>query len=295
MPFRDFVILIVVCLAWGANVVVSKIAIGVLGQPPLFYAVERSVVVALVLLPWLIRVPERPFRVLLITLMIGSGSFALLFIGLRSATPSAAAVVNLLGPPLTVLFAVLLLGERLGWRRVVGIAMTMAGVAIVVIDPERLHGSFGLLYVALSTLVGALGAVLLKQLNTSPLQLQAWGGAAGILVLLPLSLLTETGQWHAMTSGGWDVVAAVGFSALVVSVGAHTTYYRLLQKHDANLLAPITLLAPIFSIILGGMVTGDPIGLPLVIGAVIAMAGVLVILIRPSRTFPKRLLVRLRF
>lgn len=294
MPIRSFAILTGICLIWALNVIVSKIAVGHLALPPVFYTVARSALVAAALAPWLVPLPRPFWKVILVALCVGGGAFALLFIGLQTASPSAAAIVSLAGAPAAVLFAILLLGERIGWRRAMGIALTLAGVAVVLVDPDALTPSQGLALIALSALVGALGAVLLKRLTIAPLRLQAWVGLSGAVLLLPLTLLTETGQVAAAWNAGWGFVGVVAFSALIVSVAAHTGYYWLLQRHDVNVIAPLTLMTPLFTMVLGHFLTGDRIGPALIAGALLAMSGVLVIVVRPSRRVPKALLIRPR-
>lgn len=99
-------------IVWALNVVVSKIAVSDLDTPPLFYALLRSIIVALALFPLLRPVPKELGKVMLIGLAISGGSFALLFMGLATASPSAAGVVSLSGAPMTVLFAILFLGAH---------------------------------------------------------------------------------------------------------------------------------------------------------------------------------------
>jgi drug/metabolite transporter (DMT)-like permease len=66
------------------------------------------------------------------------------------------------------------------------------------------------------------------------------------------------------------------FSGLVVSVLAHTLYYTLIQRYEATLVSPLTLMTPIFTIALGVVFTGDVVDLRMAVGAALAMAGVLV-------------------
>ena len=294
MPLRSFLLLAAICLAWALNVVVSRLVVEDMAVPPIAYAAMRSAIVLAVLLPWLRPLPARLPRVLAVTFAVSGGSFALLFAGLRDATPSASAVISLSGAPLTVLFAIVVLGERIGWRRGLGIALTFAGVLVAVADPAGWSSGGGLLLVFASAVVGALGAVFLKTLPMAPLRLQAWASLGSTVVLAPLSAGLERGQAEAAIRAGWPLVAALGFSALVVSLAAHTLYFRLLQRHDANLVAPLTLMTPIFTIAAGAAITGDAVGPALLIGAALAAAGVLVILVRPSRALFKPLLVRPR-
>lgn len=294
MPFRSFLLLVLICLVWALNVVVTRLVVGDMAVPAIAYAFMRAVVMGVVLARWLFPIPQGIGRILVVTFMVSGGSFGLFFIGLQDATPSAAAVVNLTGAPLTVLFAIVILNERIGWRRAMGIALTFAGVLVAVASPGGWQSSTGLAFVAASTIVGALGAVWLKRIELSATRLQAWAAAGSMIGLLPLTLLFEEGQVAAVMTAGLPFVAALAFSALVVSVLAHTAYFHLIQRHDANLIAPLTLMTPIFTIALGALVTRDPIGLMLILGAAIAGSGVLVILLRPSRAMFKGLLVRPR-
>ena len=294
MPFRSFLGLMLICVAWALNVVVSKLVIGDLGVPPIFYAALRSAVVAIALLPVFRTLPPQFFRTAAVGFAISGGSFALLFLGLKPASPASSAIVNLSGAPLTVLFAIVLLKEKIGWRRGVGITVTMIGVVTAIAAPSSMEASSGLYLVAGSAAVAALGSVMLKQLDASAAQVQAWAGLVSAVLLLPLSGITESGQIAAVLNGGWRFAAALGFSALIVSVAAHTAYFRMVKTYDANLIAPLTLMTPILTIGLGAWLTDDPVGPLLIAGAGIAVLGVLIIILRPARTYRRGYLVRAR-
>lgn len=282
-------------IVWALNVVVSKWAVDDFGVPPLFYAALRSVMVAAALVPFLRRVPRNIVRVLLVGLAISGGSFGLMFMGLETASPSAAGVVNLTGAPLTVLFAIMILKEEVRWRRMLGMALAFGGVLFAMASPAGIESGIGLLYLFGGVVVGALGAVFFKRIEIGAVEMQAWAGLASIAFLFPLSFGLESGQFAAVAAAPWEVLACVAFAGLVVSVGAHSAYYHLLQRHDANLLVPLTLMTPLLTIGFGAWLTGDTIGPRLLIGAALAIAGVAIIVLRPSRALFKPLLVRVRF
>ena len=73
------------------------------------------------------------------------------------------------------------------------------------------------------------------------------------------------------------------FSAIVVSLGAHTLYVTLLQRYEANLISALVLVTPLATIVLGVLVLHDPVGPRLVIGSILALAGVLIIALRGSQ------------
>ena len=294
MSLRSFLLLTFVCLLWAANTIVGRLAVGTLSVPPIWFAAMRALVVVAVLLPWLRPLPEKPLQVALVTFAISGASFALTFIGLRQATPSATSIVSLSNAPLTVLFAIPVLGERVGWRRALGVTLAFLGVVVAIASPGEGEASIGLLAVFAGAVASALGAVFLKRIELKALSLQAWAGASSAAVLVPLSLLIEHRQWQAMAASPAEFFAALAFSALAVSVLAHTLYYRFLQTHDANLVAPLTLMTPLFTVLLGVAITGDPVGWQLILGGLMAAAGVLVIVLRPSARIFKPLLVRSR-
>jgi O-acetylserine/cysteine efflux transporter len=294
LPLSALGIMLFCNVAWAMNVVVSKIAVSTLGLPPLFYTVLRSAVVLAVLFPLLRHVPQRLGLVLVIGFAITGGSFGLQFVGLQTASPSAVGIVNLSGAPLTVLFAIIFLGEEVRWRRGLGMALALGGVGLAIGAPSGANDPAGLAFAFAGVFIGAFASVFVKRLTIGAVALQAWAALASLLVMLPATLALESGQIAAVEAAPMAVAGCVLFAGLVVSVGAHSAYFRLFQAHDANLIVPLTLLTPLLTIAFGTWLTGDEIGWSLIIGGTMALIGVAIIVIRPSRTFFKPHMMRPR-
>jgi O-acetylserine/cysteine efflux transporter len=284
MALRDFALLVMVCLLWALNNIVSKYAVAYLGAPPLFYAAVRFAVVALAVFPWLRPVPKPFWRLVVVALLMGAGSFAFIFIALKTASPSSVAIVSQVMVPMTTLLSFLILGERIDRRRGLGIALTLAGALAVMWDPRGFQISEGLVFVVIGAFLGSLGAVMMKQMpGVKPLTFQAWVGLSSFTALAVLSAALEPGQIEAGLAIGWRFWAAVLFSGLVVSVGGHTVYYSLIQRYEANLISPLTLMTPLATIALGVMITHDHFDARMAFGTAIALAGVLIIALRPNQ------------
>lgn len=283
MNLRDFLLLVGICLIWATNNVVSKVVVSDWQVPPLFYAAVRFALVAALTLPWLRPMPRPAWRIVTVGLLMGGGSFALLFMALQTVSPSAAAVVSQAGVPITTLLSILILGERIHWRRGLGITLTLIGVLVVVWEPGFAI-SAGLLLVLAAAASGSLGAVLMKQMgDIAPLRFQAWVGMSSALLLAPLTLVLETPDWNQLAAVKWQFMAAVVFSALVVSVGAHTLYYVLIARYEANLIAPLTLITPLATIGLGVAITNDRLDTQMIVGSAIALTGVLIVALRRTK------------
>jgi drug/metabolite transporter (DMT)-like permease len=281
MKLRDILLLMLVCLTWAVHTVVSKIVVSGMEIPPLFYAAIRYGLVAALVLPWLLPLPRPLWRTALVGLLMGGGSFALFFTGMKTATPSGSAVVQQLGLPMMTLLSVLMLGEMPDWKRWLGSALTFSGALLVMWDPDGVSFTGGLIFVAASAFLGSLASVMMKQVHgVRPLQFQAWAGVTSVLLLAPLTTALEEGQLQQAAAAGWPFLAAVLFSAIVVSLVAHTIYYGLLLRYPANLIAPMMVFNPLMTVALGVAITRDPFDVRMGIGTVLALAGVLLVTMR---------------
>ena len=162
-----------------------------------------------------------------------------------------------------------------------GIALTLIGVLIVTWRPGGLSLSTGLWFVAASAFAGAAGAVLMKQVDgVKPFRFQAWVGLVSATALTFASALLEDGQWAAASANTRQLIPAVLFTALLLSLGAHSVYYHLIDRYEAKLLAPLTLMTPLATIGLGVLITHDHFDLRMGIGGGLAMLGVLIVALR---------------
>ncbi len=295
MAPRDFILLVAICVVWASNNIVSKIVVSTWDVPPLFYAAVRFALVALVTLPWLLPAPRPMWRMIAVAQLIGGLNFALLFVGFQTASPSAASIIIQLGVPMTTVLSMLMLGEQVRWRRGIGMALTLAGAVLVMWHPVGMSMSAGLWLIAAAALAGSLGAVMMKQMDgVKPLQFQAWVGFTSVWPLAAASAFLEHDQWSRGLEAGWPFLAAVLYSAFVVSVIGHTFYYHLIQRYEATLISPLTLMTPLATIGLGVWITKDYFDLRMGIGAALALLGVLIVALRPNHVMPLLMAIRNR-
>lgn len=288
MNFRDFFLLFIVCFVWGLNIVITRWVVFDAAVPPIFFAAIRFLGVAVILIPFLRPVPKELRTLFMISFFIGSGHFALLFLGLANAEASAASIVGQLGVPFSTLMSMAFLGEKVGWRRGLGIMLAFAGVFLIAVDPESFTVSLGLLYIAAAAFIASIGGILMKRITPIPvLQMQAWIGLFSFAPLFIVSAFLEQGQWAAFSGGSWPVWAATAFAVVGVSIFGHGGFYHLITKYDISLLSPLTLMTPIWGVVLSIVLLGDAITAQLIFGSFISLGGVLVIAVRPNKSMPE--------
>ncbi|MCI4644871.1 MAG: DMT family transporter [Hyphomonadaceae bacterium] len=288
MGFRDFSLLFGVCLVWGLNLTVTRWVVVDAGVPPIFFAGIRFIGVMMCLLPFLRPVPSNLRMLFAIAMCIGAAHFTFLFMGLAYADASAVAVVSQLGVPLSTLMSMAFLGETVGWRRGLGIALAFAGSLLIAVDPNGMTLSLGLIYVAISALLGAMGGILMKQMAPiSAFRQQAWVGLFSFLPLLALSALVEDGQTQAFVTGGMGVWLALLFAVVGVSIFGHGAFYSLIKSHEVSLISPLTLMTPVWGVAFGVILLNEPLSLRLILGGAISLGGVLVIVLRQNKALPE--------
>src|ERR1043165_2824186 len=117
---RDLSLLIMMNLIWGLNLIASKIGVGQF--PPIFFTAMRFGSLALFLLPMLKLHRGQMTNLFAAAMLTGPAAFALLFAGIFLAKDAATvAVATQMSVPFSTLMSVLFLGERIHWRRIMGI------------------------------------------------------------------------------------------------------------------------------------------------------------------------------
>ena len=101
------------------------------------------------------------------------------------------------------------------------------------------------------------------------------------------SFALEGGHADAYAALDWRVYAASLFAVVGVSIFAHGNFYRLLKKYEVTLLSPLTLMTPVMGVALGVVFLGEGVTWNMVIGGMIALAGVGIIGVRRNRRFPE--------
>ena len=268
---------------WGFNLVAIKA--GVDRFPPVFSGFLRFLVVALVVLPWL-RVRRGEMRWLLIAAIFGGGlQFAIMYTGVAlSGNMSSVAIAGQLGIPFAAILSVVVLGERIHWRRSLGIALSFAGVVVLGFNPEVIKSWRGLALIVLGAFIGAIGLVAIKRVrDLNALELQAWLSWGSLPVLLLLSFWLESGQIDSLRNIDLAGAGAVLYSALLASLFAHTAYFALVHRYPVSRVAPLTVLAPVFSVGFAILFLGDVLEWRMVIGGVMTLTGVAVIVMREGK------------
>ena len=281
----DLLQIVAVATIWGVNNVAAKVAL--FSFPPLMTVAMRFAIVLIALAPWIKAPPRQGLPLLLpMLLCVGPLHFGIQYFGLYLARDLAPMVVAMqLWAPASVVFAALVLGERVGALRWAGVALAFLGAASMNFDPAVFAQWAPLALVAGAACMYGLGAALVRKIGAgpNPWVMQTWIALLSAPTMIAASATLEHGQLEAMRSAPWYAWACVAFGAIVSSIVANAFMFRLVQRYEVSRTTPYLLLSPVISFALAAFVLGDHITARIIAGAAATLAGVVLVALAEGR------------
>jgi drug/metabolite transporter (DMT)-like permease len=251
------------CLLWSSAFAVSKIALA--DCPPLLLLTIRFLVAGAIALigAAAFRANWRlTWRDALLLAAIGIFNNALYlgfnYSGMRTVSAGLTALITSTNPVLTSLLAACFLGEQMTGRKIVGLVLGVAGVALIV-ESRVASGTastagIGFVVAGLMSLVG--GTILFKRFAPSA-HLAVGNGVqmlAGGLALTPFAFAFESVSEIVPT---WRLFAALAYLILCCSVIAYLLWFRLLTVFGATAASSYHFLMPPLGMLFGWILLGE--------------------------------------
>jgi drug/metabolite transporter (DMT)-like permease len=286
-------LLVGMALIWGVNASVMKLA--VTEMPPLVFNAARLGLASIALVSLALGVRQtgltrRDVAMLLLLGVLGTGLYQFFMIeGLARTRAGTTALILSSGPAFVALFGRLLGIERITRRGMIGIGLSMAGIAFVALtQPEALTRRATLLGSAL-VLIGcicwSLFAVLIKpyanRLDGRVVTAITIVGGTLPLSLLALPALDRT-PWDELSLATWGAIAYAGLASMVI---AYLFWNRGVRLLGPTRTAAFGNLQPIFALAAARVILGEQPGVWQLVGAVGIIAGVL--LTRTAEPLPE--------
>jgi O-acetylserine/cysteine efflux transporter len=272
---------LIVMVIWGFNFAAAKF--GLREFSPMFLMFLRFTGVAVVLLPF-VRAPWGQMKeIFILSVLLGSLHFPLMFTGLTGVDAAMASIAIQLQVPFSSILAAILYRDKLGWKRGLGMAISFGGVIVIAGEPRALDNTFYLGLVIAAALVFSIVNIQIRRIgNINGFTLNGWMALMAAPQLLVATLIMETGQWEQLRSATWLGWSSIAYMAVMVTIVSYLMWYPLVRKYPVNQTMPWTLLAPVFGVLSGIIVLGEPMTPAMVIGGALTLVGVAVIVIRKA-------------
>lgn len=250
MGRRDLLLAVTVTAVWGVNFVV--IEVGLRDLPPLLFAALRFSLVAFPAV-LLIGRPAVPTHLVVgIGFFLGVGQFGLLFVGMDLGVPAGLASLLLQCQAVfTLAFAVAVLAERPTRRQLAGGVLALAGIGVIALGRAAGVSLVGLaLVIAAAASWGASNVCTRLARPPDAIALLVWASLVPPLPLLALSLAFEGPReiGDAVNGIGAQGLLALLYVVVLATFFGFGAWTALLRRHPAGIVAPFSLLVPIFGL-----------------------------------------------
>ena len=280
-----YVKLALVAVIWGGTFIAGRVVSAEMAatSAALWRYLVASVALLVAMLAMEPRWPALGWRQGAGVLLLGAtGVFAynLFFMqGLKTITASRGALIIALNPVMTALGAAVFFGDRLGPRRIGGIALALAGAVVVIshgAPGTLLHGALGtgelLLFGCVASWVAytLLGKRMLRAL--SPLAASTYAAWAGTALLAVAAVVNGDGIGvPTLSLAAWTGIAFLGVLGTAV---AFVWYYEGVHAIGPAAAAVFINLTPVSAVLLGALLLGERIDTGTIAGGALVVLGV---------------------
>ncbi len=261
MPIPHAALALFLMLLWGYNFVVIKVSIAEV--PPLLLACSRFFLTSIPAI-FFIKRPATEWKMLLgYGLAMLAMPFSLSFMGIKmGVTPGLAALTLQLQAFFTLLFAWLILKERLRTWHILGAAVAFSGMVLVAMNTTGSGSIVGFLTIITGAISWGIGNIIAKKIGkVNMLSLVVWGSFVAWPPLLALSLLTEgTDQvLYSLQNLSWLATGSILYIAFPCTLIGFAIWSWLMHHYPLSIVAPFSLLVPVIAMFSSALILNEPL------------------------------------
>jgi drug/metabolite transporter (DMT)-like permease len=292
LGLSDLVALVYLGAVWGAAFLFFRVASPEVG--PVWTAEIRIALAGLAIAAfigprrvWALR--RHALKLTIIGATFSAIPFTLLAFATLTLPGSLASLLMATTPLFTALIAMAWLGQRPTGRVVAGLAIGFGAVAVLLGGDARAIGpatlvAFGAGLLAALSYAVAGTYVRRKAGGIPPIDLAAGQLLAGAAVLLPVAILTGAPRVPAT-----DGLVSLVLLALVSTAIAWPVYFRTSERTNATTASTATFIVPMFGMLWGGLLLGEPIGPELLAGFSLTLVSLVLVMPIPVGAIGARL------
>lgn len=274
-----YICLVCTFIIWGSLYVVAKYALAVV--PPVTVLLGRyslSVILLFVIMKkkGMKRVEQQDWKYFIIIGGVGYfTSIACQLIGTQLLNASMASLINALNPVFIALMAAVFLKERVSPQRMIGIAVSVAGVYIILGGGGGNLNPMGIVASVFSVTFWSLSSVMVRKVagKYDPIQIALIGMAIALCFNIPAAAVELSMRPCTLTM---PAVLSLIYLAVVCTALAHTLWNKSLQLLKASTCSMLYPLQPLTSAVMGVLFLHEEITAGFVAGAVVISVGILI-------------------
>jgi O-acetylserine/cysteine efflux transporter len=259
MVLSHILLLVLVAAVWGFNFVAIKVGLNHL--PPFTMTALRFVLTAFPAI-FFVQRPKLPWgRLVAYGLILFAAQFTCMFSAIHAGLSAGlASLVMQIQAFFTIGLSMLIFRERPLVVQILGAVVAGLGIAAIALHVGGEVTWLGLMLAVAAAFCWGVGNIMTKSFGKVDMfGLIIWGNFFAALPLLVLAIVFEGDKVSvaSVTGDPWPIVFAVGYNAYASTFIGYTLWSRMLARHSAALVAPFSLLVPVFGMLSAWMFLGE--------------------------------------
>ncbi len=276
-----YLYLLITFFCWGSIYVVSKYALAVMGPVTVSFC---RYLISVICLYGIMKVKGGQKKVAkehwpYLFILGGLGYFAAIILqlgGTALLSGSLASLMNSLNPIMISILAAVFLKEKITWKNVVSIVVSLIGVYIILGNGSATIDPLGIVLSAGAVVLWSAASVSIRKISGyyDPVQTALYGMTIALVLNVPAAIFENV----FMTRSHPTAVALLAcvFVAVIGTAVAHTCWNKSLQLLNASTCSMFYPLQPLVSAVLGVVLLHEVITWQFVVGAILICSGIVV-------------------
>lgn len=270
--------LILLCLIWGFNFVVMKVANDFFS--PELFVTYRFVSGAIVLLAvaFFVKLPKPPRKYWSWIILTGALQIAFCSVAMQICfeymSAGEVAMLNYTMPIWVTILAKFFLNEPLTAKKILGVTLSIAGIFILMNDD--LSGNLFAILLALTAAMGwAVSNILMKIkfVGFNLISLTTWQMVAGAIILSVYCacFVDTTAIWTPLS------IACIAYNGILASALAFFLWMYILSRTQASKASVSILGVPVVGVISGVIFLQEPLTVLMSVGIIMILSGIVLV------------------
>jgi len=277
--YLAYLYLTITFFAWGSLYVVSKF---VLGSVPVLTVANVRYLLAAGILYLVLKnragriIEKQDYKYVFLVGTFGYFmSMGAQLLGTKLANASLASLINSVNPLTIMVFAGIILKEKITPRKIVSIVMALAGVVVIIGNISGTGHLEGILLSLISVILWSFITVLVRKLSKKydPLAITTYGMMVAAFWTLPFAVY-DTGVAKTATFSV-PIIAGLLYMGVICTALAYYLWNKSLSMLEASRCGLFYPLQPMVSAFLGWLILGEAITTRFVVGAFLIVSGVM--------------------
>lgn len=277
MNFKDLLLIIFVMILWGANF--SFIKIGLYELDSLVLAALRFLLCSIPLI-FFVKKPSSSQKILLIySFLFGFGLWGISNYAIQNgAPPGITSLILQFSPLFTIILSFFYLKSKINKNQTFGLFISFFGLVFLILFRNDNISILNISYILLSAFCWSICNIIIKKFQPENMfSFIVWTSLySSIILFIMVSFKDIELIFDIKNHININLISSLVSQSYITTLFGYWAWNNLIKKYEPHIIAPFSLLVPVFSILISYILFKDNISIYLTISIILILSGLVV-------------------